>query len=47
MFASREAISSLLSADGDIFTPAMAETDRRRLKDGWDRAVRACRAFGE
>jgi glycerol kinase len=47
MFPGREAISSLLSADGDIFTPAMAETDRRRLKDGWDRAVRACRAFGE
>ncbi len=46
MYPSRAAISALLSADGDTFTPAMSEADRARLKDGWSRAVKACRMFG-
>ena len=30
---------------GMTYTPAMSETDRARLLDGWHRAVSACRAF--
>ena len=47
LFASRADISALLSADGTTFTPMMSDTDRARLKEGWNRAVKACRMFGE
>ncbi len=44
-FGSREEISALLSSDGMTFTPRMSGDDRTRLLDGWNRAVKACRAF--
>ncbi len=46
MYPSRAAVSALLSAVGDTFTPQMSEEDRARLKAGWNRAVKACRMFG-
>ena len=33
------------SEGGMTYTPAMSETDRARLLEGWHRAVNACRAF--
>jgi glycerol kinase len=44
-FGSREELSALLSSDGMTFTPRMSADDRTRLLDGWNRAVKACRAF--
>ena len=44
-FDSREELSALLSSDGMTFTPRMSADDRTRLLDGWNRAVKACRAF--
>ena len=47
LFEDRTAIASLLSAEGDCFTPKMPADDRARLLAGWDKAVKACRVFGE
>ena len=44
-FESREAIERLLATGGQEFTPTMAESRRRDLLNGWERAVKACRAF--
>ena len=44
-FEDREALSRLLAEGGDTFCPTMAEADRKTLLSGWERAVRACRAF--
>ena len=44
MFADREDIRSRLR-NGRCFTPSMDETVRERLRQGWSRAVSACRAF--
>ena len=46
VFTDRSAITALLSAEGDTFTPKTTADDRARMKNGWDKAVRACREFG-
>jgi glycerol kinase len=38
-------MTALSAADGESFTPSMAEEDRARLLAGWDKAVEACRVF--
>ena len=47
LFPDRAAISALLSAEGETFTPRMSAADRDRLRGGWARAVEACRVFGQ
>ena len=44
-FESREALAHLPTAGGDTFCPSMSDADRGTLLAGWERAVRACRAF--
>ncbi len=44
-FENREAITALLSDGGDTFVPVMQASERIRLLGGWERAVKACRAF--
>ena len=45
-FSGREELRRLSGA-GTIFTPLMSEEIRREKRNGWQRAVRACRCFHE
>jgi glycerol kinase len=45
-YESRAALPIQKNGTG-IFTPAIDEDERAKKKNGWQRAVRACRAFTE
>ena len=45
-FESREELRRL-QGEGRLFTPSIDEEERQKERNGWQRAVRACRSFSE
>ena len=45
-FESREELRRL-QGEGRLFTPSIDEEERQKERNGWQRAVKACRSFSE